>query len=129
MLAPTQAQSGPRHAAVLIAGAGLLLFAAIGVEENAVNAQIAAAGIHPAVVQALFAAAALGLQNGLTSSIRGMAIRTTHFTGTVTDLGLMLARSRLHGIDKWKAAIETGIYCHRDRKRVTTMLGHCRTAA
>ncbi len=34
-----------------------------------------------------------------------MAVRTTHFTGTVTDLGLMLGRSREHGIEKWKAAI------------------------
>ncbi len=36
-----------------------------------------------------------------------MAIRTTHFTGTVTDLGLILGRSRRHGIDKRKAAVLT----------------------
>ncbi|ASX03596.1 DUF1275 domain-containing protein [Mycobacterium avium subsp. hominissuis] len=107
ILAASQAQTGTRHAAVLIAEAGLLLFAAVGVENAAVKAQISAVGIHSAVVQALFAAAALGLQNGLTSSIRGMSIRTTHFTGTVTDLGLMLGRSRRHGIDKWKAAVLT----------------------
>jgi uncharacterized membrane protein YoaK (UPF0700 family) len=53
----------------------------------------------------LSAAAALGLQNGLTSSFRGMAVRTTHFTGTITDLGLMIGRSRTHGIDREKAAI------------------------
>lgn len=67
ILAATQAQSGPRHAAVLIAAAGLLLFAAVGVQDAA-KARIAALGIHRAVVQALFAIAALGLQNGLTSS-------------------------------------------------------------
>ena len=107
ILAPTDSQSGSRHAAVLIAEAGLLLAAAIGVQDAVVKAQLAALGIHRAVIQALFAAAALGLQNGLTSSVRGMAIRTTHFTGTITDLGLMLGRSRRHGIDKSKAAVFT----------------------
>ncbi|MDT5138022.1 MAG: hypothetical protein QOD58_2284 [Mycobacterium sp.] len=33
-----------------------------------------------------------------------MSVRTTHFTGTVTDLRLMLGRSRRHGIDRWKVA-------------------------
>jgi uncharacterized membrane protein YoaK (UPF0700 family) len=39
-----------------------------------------------------------------------MAVRTTHFTGTVTDLGLMLGRSRRHGLEKWKAAILTATF-------------------
>lgn len=107
ILASTDSQSGSRHAAVLFAEAGLLLAAAVGVQDSAVKAQLAAVGVHRAVIQALFAAAALGLQNGLTSSIRGITIRTTHFTGTVTDLGLMLGRSRRHGIDKSKAAVLT----------------------
>ncbi|WP_425271261.1 YoaK family protein [Mycobacterium gastri] len=107
ILARTDAHTGPRHAAVLIIEAVFLLLAALGVEETAVKAEIAAAGIERAVVQALFAAAALGLQNGLTSNTPGMAIRTTHFTGTVTDLGLMIGRSRRHGIDRWKAAVLT----------------------
>ncbi|SPM33891.1 Uncharacterized membrane protein YoaK, UPF0700 family [Mycobacterium rhizamassiliense] len=105
VLAPTQALAGPRHAVVLMAEAALLVLAAAGVEETPVKAQIAALGIEQTAVQALFAAAALGLQNGMTSSFRGMAIRTTHFTGTVTDLGLMLGRSRQDGIQKWKATI------------------------
>ncbi|WP_245850508.1 YoaK family protein [Mycobacterium angelicum] len=97
---PTQAT----HAAMLTMEAALLVLAALG--ENAeAQGYIAGLGIEPPVVQALFAAAALGLQNGLTSSFRGMAIRTTHFTGTVTDLGLMLGRSRRQGIDKWKLAV------------------------
>ncbi|GAB1816606.1 YoaK family protein [Mycobacterium sp. MUNTM1] len=105
ILAPTQVLAGPRHAAVLFLESALLVLAAAGVEETIVKAQIHALGIEQTAVQALFAAAALGLQNGMTSSFRGMAIRTTHFTGTVTDLGLMLGRSRLHGIKKWNAAI------------------------
>ncbi len=81
----------------------LLLAAAAGVTAD--KTQIALFGIEETAVQALFAAAALGMQNGLTSSFREMAVRTTHFTGTVTDLGLMLGRSRQHGFDKWKAAV------------------------
>lgn len=104
-LAATPTHTGPRHAAVLVTEAALLLLAAIGVEETVVQAQLSAIGVERTVVQALLAAAALGLQNGMTSSFGGMAIRTTHFTGTITDLGLMLGRSRRHGIDKWKTAV------------------------
>lgn len=96
---------GPRHATVLTVEATLLILAALGVEETQVRAGIEALGVEQTAVQAMFAAAALGLQNGLTSSFRGMAIRTTHFTGTVTDLGLMLGRARRQGIEKWKAAV------------------------
>lgn len=96
---------GPRHAAVLAAEATLLVLAALGVEETQVRAAIEAVGVEQTAVQALLAAAALGMQNGLTSSFRGMAIRTTHFTGTVTDLGLMIGRARRQGIEKWKAAV------------------------
>jgi uncharacterized membrane protein YoaK (UPF0700 family) len=90
-LAPARTHTGRRHAAVLLAEAALLL---------------AAAGIvgHP-LTQAVLAAAACGLQNATTSNFRGMAIRTTHFTGTITDLGLMLGRGRHHGVDKWKATL------------------------
>ncbi|CDO85998.1 hypothetical protein AWC29_13605 [Mycobacterium triplex] len=105
VLAPTDAHAGPRHAVVLITEAALLVLAAVGVEESYVKAQIEALGVELTAVQAMFAAAALGLQNAMSSSFRGMSIRTTHFTGTVTDLGLMLGRSRQDGIQKWKAAI------------------------
>lgn len=84
--------TGPRHAAVLIGEAALLLAAA-------------AAGL--AGIKVLLAAAACGLQNGMTSNFRGMTIRTTHFTGTMTDLGFMLGRSRRHGLDTWKATVLT----------------------
>lgn len=97
LLTTSRVPLGARHATVLTGQATLLLLAAAGVEEIAVDTG----------VQALLAAAALGLQNGLTSSFRGMAVRTTHFTGTITDLGLMLGRSRKHGIDRCKAAILT----------------------
>ncbi|EFG79847.1 hypothetical protein HMPREF0591_0243 [Mycobacterium parascrofulaceum ATCC BAA-614] len=36
-----------------------------------------------------------------------MPVRTTHFTGTITDLGLLLGRSHRHRMDKWKATVLT----------------------
>ncbi|MCA4753707.1 DUF1275 domain-containing protein [Mycolicibacterium fortuitum] len=88
-LAAVRTATGPRHAAVLAAEAALLL---------------AAAGIEQPIVRAL-CAAACGLQNGMTSNFPGMPIRTTHFTGTITDLGLLLGRSHRDGIDTWKATV------------------------
>lgn len=105
ILGHSQHVPGRRHAVVLTTQASLLALAGLGVEETQVKAFIEALGVELTAVQALLAAAALGLQNGLTSSFRGMAVRTTHFTGTVTDLGLMIGRARTHGIEKWKAAI------------------------
>ncbi|OBK20767.1 hypothetical protein A5635_01775 [Mycobacterium asiaticum] len=105
LLASKRVHIGSRHAAVLAIQASLLLLAAAGIEESDIKSLILGSGIEETAVQALLAASALGLQNGLTSSFRGMPVRTTHFTGTVTDLGLMLGRSRQEGIDKWKAAI------------------------
>lgn len=105
LLASKRVPIGSRHASVLAIQATLLLLAAAGIEESDIKSMILGSGIEETAVQALLAAAALGLQNGLTSSFRGMPVRTTHFTGTVTDLGLMLGRSRQEGIDKWKAAI------------------------
>lgn len=105
VLAPTRALLGPRQAAVLILEAILLVLVATGLEVAGLKTQIAAVGIEPSVVHAVVTAAALGMQNALTSNFRGMAVRTTHFTGTITDLGLMIGRSRVHGIEKWKAMI------------------------
>jgi uncharacterized membrane protein YoaK (UPF0700 family) len=106
ILAPTEYLNGRRHAVVLVFEA-LLLVAVVGVDAMAVKGTINVFGIEQTALQALLTALALGLQNGLTSSFRGMAIRTTHFTGTVTDLGLMLGRSRRNGIESWKATILT----------------------
>lgn len=96
--------TGTRPAAILIGEAVLLLVAAAVVEDTFVRDILNGTGVEIQAVQAFFAAAALGLQNGLTSSFREMAVRTTHFTGTITDLGLMLGRCRRSGIDSWKAA-------------------------
>jgi len=98
-----QQEVGSRAAAVLGLEAVFLLLAAAGVEETFVRDLITRSGVEAPAVQALLAAGALGLQNGLTSSFREMTVRTTHFTGTITDLGLIIGRSRTQGIDSWKA--------------------------
>ncbi|WP_292974921.1 YoaK family protein [Mycobacterium sp.] len=96
--------AGIRPAAVLVGEAVLLLMATAAVEDTFVRDILEGTSVETQAVQALFAASALGLQNGLTSSFREMAVRTTHFTGTVTDLGLMIGRSRIRKIDPWKAS-------------------------
>ena len=51
----------------------------------------------------LLASIACGLQNGMSTTYCGIATRTTHVTGIVTDLGLMIGHwIRQHPIDKWK---------------------------
>ncbi|MHA7652822.1 YoaK family protein [Mycobacterium sp. ML4] len=105
VLAPTRTQAGPRHAVLLGVEAVLLVLAAAGLEDTPVRALLSTLGMDQPIVQAVCAATALGMQNGLTSSFRGMAVRTTHFTGTITDLGLIIGRSREHGWEKWKATM------------------------
>jgi uncharacterized membrane protein YoaK (UPF0700 family) len=49
------------------------------------------------------ASLACGIQNGMASNYRGMIIRTTHVTGVVTDLGVLLGRWMRHRkVDTWQ---------------------------
>ncbi|NKY88758.1 YoaK family protein [Nocardia veterana] len=89
-LAPAKTHAGARHSAIMIGEAILLLLAVAWSSDT---------------LSVFVAAVACGLQNGTTSSLRTMQIRTTHFTGTITDLGLIIGRSRRHGIDRWRAAV------------------------
>lgn len=51
----------------------------------------------------MLAAMACGLQNALAASYRGLTLRTTHVTGIVTDIGVLLAhRLRRKQIKTWK---------------------------
>jgi uncharacterized membrane protein YoaK (UPF0700 family) len=43
-------------------------------------------------VATFWASAACGLQNAMVSTYSGAIIRTTHITGTVTDLGAMIGQ-------------------------------------
>ncbi|MBF4995696.1 DUF1275 domain-containing protein [Nocardia sp. BSTN01] len=89
-LAPAKTHAGVRHSAVMIGEAVLLVLAF-------------AWSTH--TLSVFLAALACGLQNATTSSLQTMQIRTTHFTGTVTDLGLILGRSCRHGIDRWRVTV------------------------
>jgi uncharacterized membrane protein YoaK (UPF0700 family) len=104
VLADEPIMAGVRPASVLMGEAVLLLMATAAVEDTFFRDILDGTGVETQAVQAFFAASALGLQNGLTSSFREMAVRTTHFTGTITDLGLMIGRSRIRKIDPWQAS-------------------------
>jgi uncharacterized membrane protein YoaK (UPF0700 family) len=54
----------------------------------------------------VLAAVACGLQNGMASNYRGMIIRTTHITGAVTDLGVLMGRwIRYRSVNPWQFAL------------------------
>jgi len=56
------------------------------------------------------AAMACGLQNAMASSYYGLVIRTTHVTGIVTDIGVMLGHwLRYRRIAAWKLALLASI--------------------
>lgn len=62
--------------------------------------------MHDFVWGQYFASAACGLQNAMITTFSGAIIRTTHMTGIVTDLGIMLG-ARLKGVpfDRRKAKL------------------------
>jgi len=50
-----------------------------------------------------FAATACGLQNGMASSYLGLILRTTHVTGILTDIGVLIGHWLRHRrIEEWK---------------------------
>ncbi|WP_227984322.1 YoaK family protein [Nocardia spumae] len=89
-LSPADRHAGARHSAVMSFEA-FLLISAFMLTDN--------------TVAVILAAIACGMQNGTTSSLRAMQIRTTHFTGTLTDLGLLIGRSPQYGFDAWKGIV------------------------
>lgn len=58
------------------------------------------------------AAIAMGYQNALANRYRGVILRTTHVTGLLTDLGVLLGmRARGSMIPSWKIAIPLFLSC------------------
>jgi len=58
-----------------------------------------------------FAAAACGLQNGMASSYLGLILRTTHVTGIVTDIGVLIGHWLRHRtVEGWKLLLLTSLF-------------------
>jgi uncharacterized membrane protein YoaK (UPF0700 family) len=88
---------GRRFGAAVLGEGALLLSAMV----------LLLAGRHAGV---LLIAVACGLQNATTSSYCGLMIRTTHVTGTVTDLGVMLGHWLRHRhVERRKLALMAGL--------------------
>ncbi|MDQ8202136.1 YoaK family protein [Pelagicoccus sp. SDUM812003] len=78
----------------VISGIGLMLLLAFGLMDWSVEAAIGLSGV------------ACGLQNALATRYRGSILRTTHVTGLLTDLGVMLGmRSRSRNIEGWRIGV------------------------
>jgi uncharacterized membrane protein YoaK (UPF0700 family) len=84
---------GKRYSAALLLESFLLFTALMMLQHNYSNSDF-------------LASAACGLQNAMVSTYSGAIIRTTHITGTVTDLGVMIGQYlRGHTIDTRKLGL------------------------
>lgn len=83
LMESTALKLGRRYGGALCIEAGLLFIALILLRDNQISGQY-------------FASAACGLQNAMITTFSGAVVRTTHMTGIITDLGLMIG-SRLRG--------------------------------
>jgi len=93
VLSGTESETGRRYGLALIVEAALLGVAAL-------------AGMAGHVTWApALAAVGCGLQNAMSSNYRGLVIRTTHMTGTFTDLGVLIGRSSHRDVDMWRCTL------------------------
>lgn len=91
LISSTVLRPGRSYGVALLIEAGLLIAAGLY------------AGYGYSLPTLLLAAMACGLQNALASSYRGLTLRTTHVTGIVTDIGVLLAHIiRRKKIKLWK---------------------------
>lgn len=59
--------------------------------------------LHANTLASYLLAGAMGMQNAMTTHYGSALIRTTHMTGTTTDLGLLISRwLKGHGVERWK---------------------------
>ena len=85
--------TGRRYGAALVIQSVFLAVAPVLVAEEFVG------------LGAAMGAAATGLQNGMSSNYRGVALRTSHMTGTMTDLGVFVGRKGYRAADRWKGGL------------------------
>ncbi|GAB2647033.1 YoaK family protein [Vibrio panuliri] len=89
----TALKLGRRYGVALCIEAGLLFAAYLLLKDNITSGQY-------------FASAACGLQNAMITTFSGAVVRTTHMTGIITDLGIMIgARLRGERFDYRKAKL------------------------
>lgn len=89
--------TGRRYGTIVLAEAALLGVAPLVATER-----------HNLIYAMIVAAVACGLQNGMFSNYRGMVLRTTHMTGTLTDLGVLLGRRDYRHGQAWKGVLLAG---------------------
>lgn len=95
----TALKLGRRYGAALCVESLLLLTAFALLTKDSVTGQY-------------FASAACGLQNAMLTTFSGAIVRTTHMTGIITDLGIMIgARLRGEYFDYRKAKLFVCIFC------------------
>ncbi len=81
---------GRRYGVAMMIESFLLLAAAIVITRSV-------------VAGAILASAAAGLQNAMAASYRSLIVRTTHVTGTLTDLGFLMGKRLTgHPIERWQ---------------------------
>lgn len=89
----TALKLGRRYGVALCIESGLLLIAYFLLQNGQLSGQY-------------FASAACGLQNAMITTFSGAVVRTTHMTGIITDLGIMIgARLRGEHFDYRKAKL------------------------
>nr|WP_211091889.1 YoaK family protein [Vibrio agarilyticus] len=89
----TALKLGRRYGVALCIEGGLLLSAMYFINRDMLTGQY-------------LASAACGLQNAMITTFSGAVVRTTHMTGVITDLGLMIGQTlRGYGFDKRKAKL------------------------
>lgn len=87
-------------------------FGSVMVMEGIILAAATLLLLEKSIWGAGLAAVACGMQNAMTSSYLGLAIRTTHVTGTITDIGVMIGHYLRHGyIEGWKFRFLLALAC------------------
>lgn len=94
IIGSTRIQPGRRYGVAMMTEAVLLFIAATLLVNNHTLSGIPVAAM------------ACGLQNAMASSYCGLILRTTHVTGMVTDIGVLIGHwIRYHRIEYWKLAL------------------------
>jgi len=90
LIGSSSVQIGRRYGVVLMLEGAVLALATLALSS------------HP-IAAAVLAALACGMQNAMASAFRGLVLRTTHVTGIVTDLGLLVGhRLRGQAVETWR---------------------------